>query len=256
MYQSQPRPSLTVRRCMPAQGDRSLAPTHQFEWRTLLLAEVTDLEALAAQFPGSEPSLVRGSIGQNLTLRLLHPVCVGDVIKVGSALLQVTGPRHPCVKNDYAHGAGVREAMHAHALAGFFVRVLRSGRVQPEDPLQLLDRPHPEWPYKRVHQLLYGNEQFTRDPTLLAQIAALPCLGEHRYRAVARRRVALLKEGIQFEGTDTRTCTPYTDEAPARLLQESPPEGAGGRHIGCGFVLGVLVGALGLGVWRKLLKSQ
>src|SRR6266496_3601655 len=39
-----------------------------------------------------------GSVGENVTLDRIseNEICVGDVVRVGSALVQVSGPRVPC----------------------------------------------------------------------------------------------------------------------------------------------------------------
>jgi MOSC domain-containing protein YiiM len=58
-------------------------------------------------------------------------VCVGDVFVVGSARVQVSGPRYPCAKQERKLGLPdfLRRTM-ATRRTGFYLRVLTPGTVQ------------------------------------------------------------------------------------------------------------------------------
>eukprot|EP00658_Telonema_sp_P-2_P053136 TRINITY_DN4156_c0_g1_i1.p1 TRINITY_DN4156_c0_g1~~TRINITY_DN4156_c0_g1_i1.p1 ORF type:complete len:300 (+),score=49.01 TRINITY_DN4156_c0_g1_i1:8-907(+) len=220
-YRGIARSSLSLRRMQRVEGDTCLAPTHQFEWRTVLFMDEADLAAVVRAVPDAKATLKGpGCAGQNVTFRYAEgaELCIGDVVRVGTVLLELTGPRHPCIKNTYAHAKGVHQVMLDEGRAGVFFRVLRSGTLKPGDTMSLLDRPSPRFRYRHVHALLYAPNQFTWDLKLLEQIACLPALGEHRYRAVARKRATLVKEGVRFSHTDSRSCRPYRDEPPVMVL--------------------------------------
>jgi MOSC domain-containing protein YiiM len=73
-----------------------------------------------------------GYMGENLTLRgaLEDGVCIGDVWRWGSALLQITAPRGPCYKLGIRMGRqGMRTAIREHGLVGWYLRVLEPGPV-------------------------------------------------------------------------------------------------------------------------------
>lgn len=85
------------------------------------------------------------AFGENLTLRglLEDEVCIGDVYRVGEAVLQVSQPRYPCFKLSQKHGV---KDMPARVLntgySGFYFRVVQEGRVSADSPvIRLESRP-------------------------------------------------------------------------------------------------------------------
>jgi MOSC domain-containing protein YiiM len=89
--------------------------------------------------------LAPGFVGENLTVRgaTEADVCIGDTWAWGEALLQVTAPRGPCFK------LGIRLGRHAlrtwvreQALVGWYLRVLRPGRVPTSGSIAVVGR-HP-----------------------------------------------------------------------------------------------------------------
>ena len=80
-----------------------------------------------------------GAFGENLTLEGLveSEVHVGDVYRVGTALLQVTRPRLPCFKLVARMGLpDFQETFLASGRVGFYCRVLEEGDVAAGDPVQ------------------------------------------------------------------------------------------------------------------------
>jgi MOSC domain-containing protein YiiM len=84
-----------------------------------------------------------GMLGENLTVTGLRDddVLIGDLIRVGGALVQPTSPREPCSK------LGIRMGDHrfpAHFRAanrcGFYVRVVEGGTVAAGDPVEVVAR--------------------------------------------------------------------------------------------------------------------
>lgn len=79
-----------------------------------------------------------GQFGENLTTTGLQEdeVRMGDVFRIGSALLQVTTPREPCFKlmtkmNDFTFA----KRFLASGRTGFYLRVLEEGEVGAGDPV-------------------------------------------------------------------------------------------------------------------------
>ena len=78
-----------------------------------------------------------GQFGENFTTEglLENEVCVGDKLRVGGALIQVTQPRVPCYK--LADKLGIRgfEVTFLQAnRSGFYAQVLEAGEVAAGDP--------------------------------------------------------------------------------------------------------------------------
>jgi MOSC domain-containing protein YiiM len=87
--------------------------------------------------------LATGSFGENLALRGLveADVHIGDVLRVGGALTQVSQPRGPCFK--LAARWGRRELparMAREGRTGFYLRVLEGGPVGAGDRVELVER--------------------------------------------------------------------------------------------------------------------
>ncbi|MFB4331652.1 MULTISPECIES: MOSC domain-containing protein [Paenibacillus] len=97
-------------------------------------------------YPYWERSLCKpmpyAAFGENLTLRglLEDEVCIGDVYRIGGAVLQVSQPRYPCFKLSQKHGV---KDMPARVLntgySGFYFRVLEEGSISADSPVTRLD---------------------------------------------------------------------------------------------------------------------
>lgn len=89
------------------------------------------------------PDLEAGAFGENLTLADLPDsiVALGDVLRVGEALLQVTQPRQPCVKLAMKFGLpSLPKQFTRSGRVGFYARVLESGAVGAGDVLDCVAR--------------------------------------------------------------------------------------------------------------------
>ena len=118
-----------------------------------------------------------GFFGENLTVSgvLDEAVCIGDTIRCGTCLLQVTMPRTPCYKQARRLGVPtfVKLILQTGKL-GFLLRVLEPGYLYPDDTFELVERPNP------TANLVYVNRiRYERDAqTPARQLAALPDIGE------------------------------------------------------------------------------
>ena len=135
--------------------------------------------------------LRHGEFGDNLTVTGMADadVHVGDTLRLGDALVQVTGPREPCFK------LGLRMGDHrfpARFLAadrvGFYVRVLEEGAVGAGDAVELVAADPARLSIAEVHRLYARGRQ---DADGLRHAAAVPALPEG-WRSWAERRLAEL----------------------------------------------------------------
>ena len=71
-------------------------------------------------------------------------VCVGDSLRAGGVLLQVSGPRAPCWKIGRRWDVGdlTRRASRTTRI-GWLLRVLEEGEVEAGDPVEVVERPYP-----------------------------------------------------------------------------------------------------------------
>jgi MOSC domain-containing protein YiiM len=85
-----------------------------------------------------------GFFGENLTIEGLREEDVGpgDLIRAGTARLQVAKPRGPCAKLGARVGsAGFVKTFLEAGRPGFYARVLEEGIVRAGDPLEVLPGP-------------------------------------------------------------------------------------------------------------------
>lgn len=117
-----------------------------------------------------------GAFGENLTVAGLSEavVCLGDVFEIGESLVAVTAPRTPCHVLARRHGvrdlvATVR-ANHRH---GWYLRVVRPGWIEAGQPVQLRDRPYPQWTVTRAARVYWHRHERPDEAALLAECPAL-----------------------------------------------------------------------------------
>lgn len=110
-----------------------------------------------------------GAFGENLasTGMTEQHLCLGDQVRVGSVLLEVSQSRQPCWKLSDRFGiADMARRVQQTGRTGWYYRVLQAG-----DAITLVARPWPQWPLARVMQVLY-HQPF--DAAVLQALAALP----------------------------------------------------------------------------------
>ena len=121
----------------------------------------------ASHYPGwreelQRPDLPHGAFGENFTIDGLteETVCVGDVYRLGEAIVQVSQPRQPCWKLAWRWRLRELTALvERSGRTGWYIRVLEEGEVRPGLPLTLLERPYPEWTVARATQVMRGRRQ-------------------------------------------------------------------------------------------------
>ncbi len=118
-----------------------------------------------------------GKFGENLTTEglLESTLCVGDRLRVGSAVLVVTQPRMPCYKLALRFK---RDDMIQRFLtsgrSGFYFSVVQEGPVDVGSEVEILSRDPNRVSVEDIGKLYLGQ---THDPELIqraARIAALP----------------------------------------------------------------------------------
>jgi MOSC domain-containing protein YiiM len=138
---------------------------------------------------GTHPLLEeRGAFGENFSTTewTEETVHVGDVVRFGSALLQVSQGRQPCWKLNVRFGReDIAHRAQSTGRTGWYYRVLEEGTAEPDDQLKMIERPHPQWPLSRLLTLLYRDKERYADLEEMAAIAELA----PGWRRLAARRV-------------------------------------------------------------------
>ena len=144
-----------------------------------------------------------GAFGENLSTQGVDEAsqCVGDVLRIGSVLAQVSQGRLPCWKLNIAFGQpDMAQRVQASGRTGWYLRVLQGGVIEAGDSIELLARPHPSWNLERVRRCLFER---THSPAELAELAVLPTLSPTWRDRFARRR-----ETGEVESDERRLLTP------------------------------------------------
>ncbi|QOG11916.1 MOSC domain-containing protein [Arcobacter sp. FWKO B] len=95
-----------------------------------------------AKFLGEE-SLPFGALAENLTISYLHEssVCIGDIHKIGSAILQVSQPRKPCWKISRKwKNQDFTNEIYISGLTGWYYRVLEEGAISANNEVCVLEQ--------------------------------------------------------------------------------------------------------------------
>lgn len=142
-----------------------------------------------AEFPALADRFVAGAMGENLVVSGMDEasVHIGDVIRCGTALLQVSQLREPCSTFTAVHGdARLAKAMVRSARCGWYYRVLEPGVVAAGDTHDIVDRPNPGWPVARFAAFAASKAGTVE---ALAELTTLPGLTAD-WQAEAAKRLA------------------------------------------------------------------
>jgi MOSC domain-containing protein YiiM len=103
-------------------------------------------------------NLQAGNVGENITLGNIteDQICVGDRIRLGTALVQVSGPRVPCLNLARRIGRPdwVKLTIRENR-TGFYLRVLEPGTLQTGAPWVIEERLNPDGSIPAINHCMY-----------------------------------------------------------------------------------------------------
>jgi MOSC domain-containing protein YiiM len=139
-------------------------------------------------------TLEPASFSENLTVSsaVENEVCIGDVFRMGKAVVQVSQPRTPCGKLAGKNGQRLLARRVAQTgYTGFYMRVLSEGPISIGDAFELVER-HPD----RISIIAVNDIVFRRseDERLIERLANLPELGADGLALFAERLERLGRE--------------------------------------------------------------
>ncbi|WP_339499033.1 MOSC domain-containing protein [Pseudomonas silesiensis] len=157
-------------------------------------------EQLAQAFAHSAPELIPGSLGENVSARLMseHNVHIGDVFQMGSAVLQVSQPRSPCWKINHRFDAE-RMSMYVakERITGWYYRVIQPGFIEAGDRIELLDRHSERFSIDEFWKVQLSHRPSADD---LLAMAATHGLAEDWQRRLSER-AKWLRKALRTENT-------------------------------------------------------
>ena len=116
-----------------------------------------------------------GQFGENFTVEGMpdDEIGIGDVFRVGAALVEVSQPRVPCFKLGIRMGIPDFQKQFAQSCrVGFYLRVLEDGEVGPGDELVRVRRPSVRMTVRAAMHLLYFDPDNLEDAKKALEIEA------------------------------------------------------------------------------------
>jgi MOSC domain-containing protein YiiM len=121
-----------------------------------------------------------GAFGENFSCAGLteQRLCLGDIFRVGEALIECSHARQPCWKLNHRFGkSDVVKTVVRTGKCGSYFRVLEEGRVKAGDEMVQQEKPLPDWPLDRLFRLIIGGQHKGRGDELTA-LSLNPILAE------------------------------------------------------------------------------
>ncbi|MCW2271137.1 6-N-hydroxylaminopurine resistance protein [compost metagenome] len=143
-------------------------------------------DAWALELGGHPLLQAPGAFGENFSTYgwTEHTVCLGDRLRVGSAVLEISQGRMPCWKlNDRFGVRDMSLRVQQSGRTGWYYRVLEEGMVAAGALIELIERPCPKWSVARLSSVLFDKQV---DADILRQCLALPLAPSWR-RTLERR---------------------------------------------------------------------
>ncbi len=137
-----------------------------------------------------------GQFGENFTVEgmLDDEICIGDVFRIGGALVEVSQPRIPCYKLAIKMGSdGFQNRFLESGRVGFYLRVLEEGEVGTGDAIELVRRDPRRLTVTEVSNLLFFDKENLDATRQALQIPAL----SHGWKGSFQDRLAKAEASTQ-----------------------------------------------------------
>ncbi|WP_284268988.1 MOSC domain-containing protein [Bradyrhizobium iriomotense] len=169
-------------------GDRQAESFHGGREKAVLQYRSEHYLDWAAEFPDLASKFRTGGFGENFVVSGMSEdnMCIGDYVRAGSALLQISESRQPCFKLNHRFGnPGIARRAQETGRTGWLYRVIEPGDVSPGDRIAVIERPLPDWPISRLQRYLYD---IIDDLDMAETLSRLPHLSLG-FRALFAKRV-------------------------------------------------------------------
>jgi MOSC domain-containing protein YiiM len=165
--------------------DQAARPNHGGPEKAALAYGARHYDQWRAEYP--DLNLGYGAFAENFDIDGLteHDVCIGDVFRIGEAIVQVTQPRSPCWKITRRwRTPKLSFRVQETGRTGWYLKVLQEAEVEAGMEVELSERPHPEWTIARCNELMHV---LKNERDLAGELAALPELGTSWRETLTKR---------------------------------------------------------------------
>ena len=100
--------------------------------------------------------------GENLTVENLDEskIRIGDIYKIGDALVQVSQPREPCYKLGIRFGTQkILKEFITHNHPGTYLKILEEGHVSAGDDFKLVEQSKNTLTSQQFYELIFAKEK-------------------------------------------------------------------------------------------------
>ncbi|MEP2102990.1 MAG: MOSC domain-containing protein [Parasphingorhabdus sp.] len=121
-----------------------------------------------------------GAFGENLSCRGMteDKLCLGDIFRLGEALIECSHARQPCWKLNHHFGRpDVLKTVIKTTKSGSYFRVLEPGKVRADDMMIQQEHKHPDWPLDRLFDMIIGGKNKGQGAEL-RMLSDMPALAE------------------------------------------------------------------------------
>ena len=169
------------------EDDQADKKHHGGEHKAVLFLSLPTFDAINRHAEAELDPYVNAWFGENILLSATTEgeIAVGDVLKLGNAIVEVSQPREPCWK--LSARSGVKEMtkiIYRNGFTGWYVRVLEEGEVAKGDEVVRTARPHPELTVAFLNRLIQNP---AADPEGLAKAMACDKLAPAFKESLAKR---------------------------------------------------------------------
>ena len=137
-----------------------------------------------------------GAFSENLTVSgaVETEVCIGDVFRVGEAVVQVSQPRTPCSKLAGKNGERLlTKWVGQTGYTGYYLRVLSEGLVSVDDAFERVENHPDRISVADVDDVIFGRSE---DLGLIESLANLPEFGADGRALFAQRLVRWREKSV------------------------------------------------------------
>lgn len=123
----------------PEKAIHHYASDHMVFWRNM--------------FPDHADKFVAGCFGENISTNGIteHNICIGDILKLGTATVEVCQGRQPCWKlSEHLGILPLAMQFQKTGRTGWYYRVLEEGKAGAGDEIKVIERPQPNWSLERL----------------------------------------------------------------------------------------------------------
>ncbi|MDR7073863.1 MOSC domain-containing protein [Fictibacillus barbaricus] len=127
------------------------------------------------------------SFGENITPSgfLEDVVCIGDILQMGQAVVQITQPRQPChTLACILNRPDMIKKVVQTGRTGYYLRVLQEGLVRADDEIVLIEKHPIDITLTESNQIKYG---FEKDPEKIKRLIEVKELAEDMRQSLLKK---------------------------------------------------------------------